>query len=300
MAQNAGPISGALIFILEDDPATAAACRESLVMHMQADARSFGTLQEMIAAPDLAKVDLFIIDNKLGGGVLGFDVPARLPLRCRFAAYLFVSGFAVSSAEMEKAAGLPYFDFLAKPFTGLYLAHRVKLLLTARLKLPEGLDDRIMELWAHAQYVALVIDAALKIKLANEQLAALLGIKTPRGLIGRLLSEYLTAESGGLFEPVRARAAAGDLSYFDEFVGDIRGADNQVHAVKWFVSPFAGGEDNGALILMVGIPGAFRQYLSDSLRQKWRASIQAHREAIEAIKKRPFKVATATPACQFD
>jgi DNA-binding NarL/FixJ family response regulator len=299
MAKNTGPLSGPLIFILEDDPATAAACRENLIARIKADVRAFETIEKMTADAQLDRVDLFIIDIKLSEELSGFEVPALLPARCRFAAFLFMSGYRIDPNQYDKAAGLPFFDFLPKPFSGVYLVHRVKLLLAARLKIPDGLDDRIIKLWARTPYVAVVMDAAFKIRLANHQLAALLEVKSPRDLIGRPWLDFLPEDITETFCNIHGSILNGDLSHFGEYSGAIKAQSGAVHPVRWFNSPFAGSEENEILILSVGLPHKFKLYLADDLRRAWKESILLHRAAIRAIKQMPLKMAESS-TCQFN
>jgi FixJ family two-component response regulator len=289
MAENAALLSGPLIFILEDDRATADACRENLTLRIKADVRAFGTFEAMASDPDLERVDLFIIDIKLGGELSGFEVPANLPARCRFASFLFMSGYAIDPDQYDKAIGLPFFDFLHKPFSGIYLVHRVKLMLAARLKMPEGLDEKIIELWTRTPYVAVVMDKAFKVRLANHQLAALLDVKTPRDLVGRPWLDYLPEDMVEPFCNIHGSIINGDLSHFGEYSGAVRSRAGVVHPVRWFNSPFAGPEENEILILSVGLPYKFKLYLADDLRKAWKESILIHRAAIRAIKHMPLK-----------
>lgn len=288
-----------MIFILEDDRATATACRENLAARIKADVRAFETFEDMAADADLDRVDLFVIDIKLGGQLTGFEVPAHLPARCRFAAFLFMSGYQIDPMQYDKAAGLPFFDFLPKPFTGVYLAHRVKLLLAARLKIPDGLDERIIELWTRAPYVAAVIDKGFKIRLANHQLAALLAVKEPRDLVGRSWLDFLTEDMAATFADIHGSIINGDLTHFGEYSGAVQAQGGEVHPVRWFNSPFAGSEESEVLILSVGLPYKFKLYLADDLRRAWKESILIHRAAIRAIKKMPLK-ADDPPTCNLN
>jgi CheY-like chemotaxis protein len=289
MAAYPQHFAGALIFVLEDDVATGKACREYIAARFSENVRYFDTFEAMAAAPDLDQVDLFIVDIKLGDGLSGFDVPSQLPLRCRFAAFLFMSGFAVAQDEFDRAASLPYFDFIAKPFTMPYLIHRCKLLLSARLKMPPGLDERLLDLWAGTPYIALVLDRTYRIRLANYQLASLLEEKNAAALVGRYWEDYLPQKIVTVYKDIYATILSGDLSEFGEYTGDIQSTDGTLHRVKWFHSPFAGGdESNGVMILAVGMPYRFKLTIADSLRQSWRESILKHRAAIRSIKRMPF------------
>jgi FixJ family two-component response regulator len=300
--EDTDPISGPLIFILDDDPAAAGVCRENLAARIDGTIRAFVRIGDMVADPDIERVDLFVLDVQLGEEITGFDIPDTLPARCRFAAYLFMSGYTVDQKQYDKAAGLPFFDFIAKPFIAVHLVHRVQLLLAARLKIPEDLDDRVLHLWARAPYVAVVIDADLRIRLANHQMAALLEVQTPRALVGRPWSEFLPDHAIKPFSGIHAKILAGDLSRFGEYAFDIRSQGGSIHRVKWFNSPlFAGADESEALTLSVGIPGEYqhKRRIASDLRRTWKESILLHRAAIRAIKKMPLKV-DGPPACQIN
>jgi PAS domain-containing protein len=281
------PDDGTLIFVLDDEPDAARVMRDNLRARMDARVKAFVRLEDMLADGELPAVDLFVLDIQLGEGVSGFDVPARLPTRSRFAAFLFVSGYPVDRGQYERAVGLPFFDFISKPFPMVHFVHRVNLLLAARLRLPVDVDDPLLDLWALAPFVAVVLDAEMRIRLVNQQMAALLEIPAARDLVGRAWTDFLPPELVAAVRDVHGTILSGDLSRFGEHSSDLRSLSGAIHRVKWFNSPFE-GVNGEALTLSVGVPGEYRARMSARLRRTWKESILKHRAAIRAIKRLPL------------
>jgi DNA-binding NarL/FixJ family response regulator len=294
LEHNSG--SGTLIFILDDEPDVAQVMRDNLRARMDAKVKAFVRLDDMLKDEDLPAVDLFILDIQLGDGVSGFDVPARLSSRLRFAAFLFVSGYPVDRGQYDKAVGLPFFDFISKPFPMVHFVHRVNLLLAARLRLPVDVDDPLLDLWALAPFVAVVLDQTFTIRLVNQQMADLLEVAAARDLVGRSWTEFLPPEIVATVRDVQRAVLTGDLSRFGEHSNDVRSRSGAIHRVKWFNSPFE-GVDGEALTLSVGVPGAYKARMSARLRQTWKDSILKHRAAIQAIKRLPRLGEDFSAAC---
>ena len=282
------PTSQTLIYILDDDPDAGAVMADALRRHTDAAVRAFKRLEEMLAAEGLVRVDLFVLDIQLENGLSGFDVPACLPTRCRFAAFLFVSGYPVESKQFEHAAGLSYFDFIAKPFAAVHFVHRVNLLLAARLKMPGDMDDRILDLWAVTPFVAVVLDEGFNIRLCNRQMATLLEIGSARELVGRSWSDFLPDETVATGRDIHQTVLAGDLAEVGEITTTVKTVSGVLHRVKWFNCPFE-GVDGEALTLSVGVPGEYKRRMAHRLRETWRESILKHRAAIQAIRRMPLR-----------
>lgn len=284
---NADGISRPLIFILDDDPAFGRLMREALLHRLDCTVRDFVDLKDMVADPDLESVDLFIIDIQLNDFLTGFQVPAELPLRCRFAAFLFVSGFPIDRPQYDMAAESVFFDFIAKPFPMVLFVHRIKILLAARMREPKSGQDKILDLWTRPPYVALVLDAKMQVRLANHQLADLLQVESPRALVGRPWSEFFPHGGFDEFQQAHFEILKGDLSKFGELSNNIQSSTGKIYRIKWFNSPFTGSENDEILTLSVGILSDVKKDHADELRQTWHKNILLHRAAIRAIKKLP-------------
>jgi PAS domain-containing protein len=170
--------------------------------------------------------------------------------------------------------------------------------LTARLKMPAGFDDKLLELWTRTPYIAAVIDKSFRIRLANYQLAALLEVKSAGALVGRTWADFLPESLEDTYRQIFETILAGDLTQFGEYTGDVCAQSGTIHRVKWFHSPFLGSEENDTLILSVGLPYRFKLTIADDLRRAWKESILVHRAAIRAIKKLPSKTDPSN-SCQL-
>jgi len=290
MANHTAP----LIFILDDDAEAGALMREQLALKVEARVRVFLSFDEMAAADDLQAVDLFVIDVKLKEDFSGFEVPAALPPRCRFAAFLFVSGFPLNEAQYNEVAGLAFFDFVAKPATTTHFLHRVKLLLAARLRIPGKIGGHILEQWSRSPFVAAVVDANYRIRLCNRQLVAVLGVESPRALVGRLWFEFLPDKGGQVeaFRQMHAAVLVGQNVPYGEHVGRLCGAGGRQSVIKWWHSSFL-GPDNEDLLLSIGMPSGYKSALAMEVRKAWRECIQQHQATIRAIKRRPLRIEPA-------
>lgn len=273
-----------LIFILDDEPDVVRSIAKNIAARRAAVIRSFYTAADMLASNDLARVDLFIIDIKLGGESSGFDIPGRLPYACRFAPFLFISGYAVEDKDFDKAAALPFFDFIAKPFSFVKFMHRLELLLAARSGLAAD-TATAADLGDLAPFVAVVLDEKLTIRLCNDQFAGLVEVKNQADLIGRNWVDFLPADLAARLIRTKGRI---DLSKQGEFSIPVVSASGHVHRAIWFNTPFvgAGGRD---LTLIVGVPSKHRVKMVGRLRQQWQSDILRHRAAIRAIGKMPLQ-----------
>lgn len=287
MTDDAVQNPGTLIFVLDDEPGAVKMMRDALRTNMAATVKAFVRFEDMAADPDLVDVDLFVLDINLGD-LSGFDVPDRLPTRCLFAAFLFVSGFPVDMEQYDRAGGLAFFDFLGKPFPMVHFVHRVNLLLAARLKLPVDLDDNVLNIWARSPFVAVVLDADFKVFLCNRQTADLLEVGSSRDLVGRSWADFLPEETVQTARGIHGTVLNGDLSRAGEISGSVRSAKGKVHRIRWFNSPFEGPE-NEVLTLSIGIPWEYKARMATRLRTTWKESILKHRAAIRAIKRLPLK-----------
>jgi hypothetical protein len=295
MAYDTAP----LIFILDDDTDAAEIFRDQLALIGGVKIRTFADFDTMAAAEDVEAVDLFVVDVKLGGPLSGFEVPAALPMRCRFAAFLFISGFALDDDQYSKVAGLAFFDFIAKPFTTSLFVHRAKLLLAARLRIPGQTSPRLIDQWTRAPFVAAVCGDDYRIKLCNRQLAAALEVEKPRDLVGRLWFDYFArGDDVATFKRVYAAVMAGQVVRYGEHITRLHAAGDGSVAINWCHSAFQGpaGED---LLLSVGMPTGYKIKMAAELRQAWRESIERHQKAIEAIKRRPLQVPDV-PTCTME
>lgn len=276
-----------LIFVLDDEPDAATMIRDTLRRNMDAAVKAFVRFEDMAADDDLVRVDLFVLDIQLGDNLSGFDVPACLPTRCRFAAFLFVSGYPVDRAQYDRADHLAFFDFIGKPFPMVHFVHRVNLLLAARLKMPDDIDDRVLDLWSLAPFVAIVLDADFKIRLCNSQMSALLEVESPRDLVGQSWSEFLPEAAVQSVRGIHGTVLTGDLTRVGEVSNDVQSTTGTIHRVKWFNSPFE-GVDGEALTLSIGVPGEYKIRMASRLRKTWKESILKHRAAIQAIRRLPL------------
>jgi hypothetical protein len=279
--------SGPLIFILDDEATQKSLMQKQVAAGINCTVRGFIKLKDMIEDPEIEKVDLFIIDNQLGGDLTGLEVPATLPVNCRFAAYLFVSGYPIDKATYAKAAASIFFDFIAKPFPSVLFIHRIKLLLNARLRVPIKSEQRLLELWTHTPYVAMVLDAKMLIRLANYQLVDLLKVESARAVVGQPWSDFLIDEAIIAFQKAHALILNGGVSAFGEISVDVKSSVGQIHRIRWYNSTFTGLDDDEILTLSVGIPAEAKKQMADQLRQAWHENIKLHRAAIRAIKKLP-------------
>jgi DNA-binding response OmpR family regulator len=295
MADDTAP----LIFILDDDTDAAEIFRDQLALIGGVEIRTFADFDSMAAAEEVEAVDLFVVDVKLGGPLSGFEVPGALPARCRFAAFLFISGFALDDDQYSKVAGLAFFDFIAKPFTTSIFIHRVKLLLAARLRIPGQTNPRVIEQWTRAPFVAAVCGDDYRIKLCNRQLAAALEVESPRDLVGRVWFDFFVrADDAETFKRIYAAVVAGQVVRYGEHITRLRGAGGGSIIINWCHSAFQGpaGDD---LLLSVGMPSGYKIKMAAELRQAWRESIERHQAAIKAIKRRPLHIAEV-PACTME
>lgn len=288
----------ALIFVLDDEPGAARLFAENLARRMDATVKYFMHFDEMSRAEDLQLVDLFVLDVNLGDGLSGFDIPACLPIICRFSAFLFISGYPVDQDQYDRAKHLAFYDFIAKPFPMVHLAHRVNLLLASRLKMPTDLDDRVLNLWSLAPFVAVVLDKDFAIRLCNKQLATLLEVEGPRDLAGRSWAEFLPDDMVGSVRRIHSMVLSGDLDVAGEVSNDMLSTSGKKHRVKWFNSPFE-GVDGEALTLSIGVPTEYKARMANRLRRTWKESILKHRAAIQAIRRMPLSQ-TFPDACQLD
>lgn len=269
------------IYILDDDAASVAVLTEMLgVGFPGANIFPFTDYGQFLAAEELCRGDLFIIDICLAG-IDGRDLPALMPPACHLKPFLFVSGFPIEDKDFDALGGLVVFDFIGKPFALRQFLHRVGLLLDA-CPLPTPFDDTF-DLMVYAPFVAVVLDAELRVKYCNQQTAALLEEKSAAEVVGRPWLEFVPQGEGALVTEVYATVLKGDLRHFGEYVSPVKSASGKVKPVRWFNSPFEGSEGQ-ALTLSVGVPSQMEVSVVRKIRRLWGERIQRDKEAIHAVK----------------
>lgn len=284
-----------IVFILDDDQDLTHIIEEALVIDGRVTVKTFTTIDAMIIDHDLIDVDLFIIDVQLNQELTGFEVPDILPDRCRFAAFLFISGYAIDAGLYEKSKTLSLFDFIAKPFSIGQLKQRVQSLLGDRLRLPNLLDDRLINMWTRDPFLAILCDDTMTIRLANDAMARVLGISTPRDLVGTNFNDYLPAYCRADVQSLFDRIMAGDKTATPgETEIEVVDENGKLHRIMFFCSAFE-GDDGRRLVLSVGVPAGARK--RKRLHVAYREILIKDRAAIRNI--RPLKPAQSQ-TCQWE
>jgi len=253
------------VYVLEDESQIINVIRGFLITRPEIVVRSFTHLEPLLADANLAHADLFILDINLDDTLSGFDVPDRLPMRCRFAGFLFISGYPVESEQYNRAAGLPLFDFIAKPFTMQQFKHRVDLLLAARFKIPPGLNDRLIAQWARESFLSVVLDADNNVRLCNRHLALALGVKHVDEIIGRPWAELI---------PIIDRPP------------DPAADADEAPRLRWVRSDFE-SVDGAPMTLLLGVYTDAKDLRAERLRRFYQEILQADRAAIQSIQPLP-------------
>jgi PAS domain S-box-containing protein len=276
----------ARVFVLDDEPDICLIIKQALALRSATTVEIFHRLADMLAAENLARVDLFVIDVNLGPDGSGFDVPAKLPARSTFAAFLFISGFPLVPDDSAKCKAIAIYDFIAKPFDLFSFLRRAELLLMARNNIPGDPGDHL-DLWVREPFLAVVIDRQYTVRYCNEFAARYLLAGTSADLIGRRWPDFLPVPDAEKTEAGQKNILRGAAT---EFENDVRRADGSIRAVKWFNSPFI-GRDNEPLTLSVGVPVNRRGRSVDDMRNRYRDILIRDRAAIRAIK--PLSLATS-------
>lgn len=295
MAENIKDIQSAVIFVLDDEENITTLIKQALADRADTTIKTFTDLDAMIADPDLASVDLFIVDINLKSDRSGFEVPALLPQQCRFAAWLFMSGYELNAELYRRASQLSLFDFIGKPFALTVLKQKVKLLLAARLRLPDTIDDRLINIWSRDHFLAVVLDDQTSIRLANAKAANMLQVDKPRDLVGRTWIEYIPGHAIDAFIKNHAKMIDGDDDALTEYEGEIISAFGVLKNILWFNSAFEADQAK-RLILSIGIPLDARARKIKEMKQIYREILIKDRSAIRAIK--PLK-APIVSTCFF-
>lgn len=292
MAENIKNIQCALVFVLDDEVHITTIIKEALADRANTIIKTFTDLDLMIDADDLSRVDLFVVDINLQSNRSGFEVPGLLPQCCRFAAWLFMSGYELNAELYSRASQLSLFDFIGKPFALSLLRQKVQLLLAARLRLPNTIDDRLINIWSRDHFLAVVLDDQTTIRLANAKAARLLQVDKPRDLVGRTWLEYIPGHSIDAFVKKHAKMIDGDDNALNESEGEIISGGGILRRILWFNSTFE-GDQGKRLILSVGVPLDERARKIKEMKQIYREILIKDRKAIRSIK--PLKPPTAAP-----
>lgn len=285
-----------LIYILDDDQSIVDLLATTLSRSMTCDARPYTELEALLKDEHLEYADLLVVDINLGDGASGFDIPARLPIQCRFAAILFVSGYPVDNGEFKQVADLPFFDFIQKPFSTEVFVNRVNRLLAARLAVPPEVDDSLVGHWSLPPFVAVVLDEAYEVAFVNNELAKLLGLRHPGELVGRSWSDFIPREFHHTLEKVHGAVLEGDTQNYGEYTSLVRSVDGQIKSVRWYNSPFEGA-DGALYTLSVGVPSGFKDSVHRQFRTQFRDMLKKHRAAIRAYRRVKSTKGQPDPAC---
>lgn len=274
----------ALVFVLDDETALTDLIETALTQGGRIEVKAFNDTQSLIEDAALVNVDLFIIDVNLKGAS-GFDVPAALPEQCRFAAFLFISGYNLDAELYDRSKALSLFDFIAKPFSIGQLKERVNSLLSDRLQLPTDIDGHLLSMWQKDAFLAILIGPDKVIRLANDKMARMIGMDTPRDLVGKSFARFLPAYCLDQVNAMVDGIIAGDDNAPNEIETEIIAAGGRLHRVMWFCSSFE-GEDTNRLVLAVGVLCGNRR--RKRIRNVYRQLLVKDRAAIRSIK--PLKV----------
>lgn len=266
-----------LVFVLDDDETSIRVIRDILEKRPGIEARFFETLADMKRDPAIARVDLFILDVRLPGDVSGFEVPARLPARCRFAAFLFVSGFKIDADQYNQAAGLPLFDFMAKPLTPVMFLHRVDLLLAAHVRIPPDVGEQVIDQCLYGPLLSIVIDDRGYIRLCNRSAAEAMGLSHPLDAVGRPWADFDPDGTWTIAETGPAETGPA------EAVGQIQATDGTTVRIKWIRTGF---DDpmSGPMALFIGVYANGRNKRAGRLRRIYRDLLAKDRAVIRSIK----------------
>lgn len=278
-----------LVFVLDDEKTLGDLIQTALTQDDRLAVKTFTRAEDLLKAGALADVDLFIIDVQLKQNISGFELPAALPERCRFAAYLFMSGYTLDAQLYDQSKALSLFDFIAKPFTIDQLKERVNSLLSDRMQLPNDIDGHLLNMWQKDAFLAILVDHDLVIRLANDKMARIVDMDKPRDLVGQSFQKFLPAYCIKQVNAAVEGIIAGDENAPTEIEAEVIATGGRLHRIMWFCSAFE-GEENQRLVLSVGILCGNRR--RNRIRNAYRQLLIKDRAAIRSIP--PLKM----PDCQ--
>lgn len=277
-----------IVYVLDDDDASADVIAQMVLTgYPEAEVKIFNDHQQFLESPELCAADLFIVDIRLTN-FDGRDLPGLMPMACLTKPFLFVSGYTIQDDQFDRVENLIHYDFVEKPFTLRKFVHRIAFMIQTRPAIFHRLQDDVFSLITYTPYVAVVLDAELKVRYCNRQTLALLEVEKPADIVGHSWLNYIPNEAALAVMDVHGALLSGDTERFDEYVNEIQTIGGIRKTVRWWNTPFE-GHDGESLTLSIGASVLTKRNMAEELRATFRQTILKDKANIRAVKRFKLK-----------
>lgn len=243
---------------------------------------------DIMFAEDVNLADLIIVQE---------EFLSRMPdiSNLPFTPLLIVCDYDYQTSLPELLCKNGIYSLLSKDSSKREVLDKVDFSLRVRSKLLEIQDDlrkaesertrfeeNIWELIDYAKFFLVVLDKDLNIRVCNDSLASILGLRDGKEAVGMNWLNFTPEESRESLKRVYSYLLSGDETH-KEFVEEIVTATNEVIFIKWF-NRLA----NGSLLLRVGVATSSEnnsRKTIDDVRLYFKNVIEKDRTMIEVLKK---------------